>query len=218
MKKFLLFVIMILGCLNATAQEKNDSLVSVTKTSFVGINSLWELGLYYDNQSGILEFVPDGLAINNPTQQEVMWSSALPILARIPLEEGHNYVLRLTLKIPSDGTYWLDMCSWSVGYSYSRQVPVTASDDFQIIDVEYPEYGRSITDGMVFFGFGWVVGTTILKEIEVLEKRNTTDIQSIKVAKSTNNTIYNLAGQKVNTSYKGIVIRNGKKVVTKLDK
>ncbi len=44
-----------------------------------------------------------------------------------------------------------------------------------------------------------------------------TGIQNIKAATKTieNNVIYNLAGQKVNESYKGIVIKNGKKYIQK---
>lgn len=215
MKKLLLFVIIILSCLTANAQQENDDLVSVAKMTFVGIKDLSELGVTYSYQSETLEIVPDGLAIKNPILQDEMRTPLLPILARIPLEEGHDYVLRLTLKVPSNGSYWVDMCSWSVGYYYARQVSVLAGDDFQIIDVEYPEYGRSVTDGTVFLGWGWVVGTTILKEVEVLERRHTADIQSIKDINSPNNDVFNLSGQKVNTTYKGIVIRNGKRVVIK---
>lgn len=215
MKKLLLLIILFLSCLTANAQQENDDLASVAKMTFEGIKDLSELGVYFSTNPESFEIVEDGLAIKNPQKQEVMWSSPIPILARIPLEEGHDYVLRLTLKVPSDGTYWVDMCSWSVGYTYSRQVPVTAGDDFQIIDVEYPEYGCSVTDGMVDFGCGWVVGTTILKEVEVLERRHTADIQSIKDVNYPNNDVFNLSGQKVNTTYKGIVIRNGKRVVMK---
>lgn len=42
-----------------------------------------------------------------------------------------------------------------------------------------------------------------------------TGIESVKTSVVANGTIYNLAGQKVDTSYKGIVIQNGKKFVQK---
>ena len=32
---------------------------------------------------------------------------------------------------------------------------------------------------MIILGWGWVVGTTILKEVELLEKTNTAGIKSI---------------------------------------
>ena len=45
-------------------------------------------------------------------------------------------------------------------------------------------------------------------------KDPTTGINSVKTVEQTNNVIYNLAGQKVNAQYKGIMILNGKKVLT----
>ncbi len=43
----------------------------------------------------------------------------------------------------------------------------------------------------------------------------TTGINTVNVAAEQNSTIFNLAGQKVNEAYKGLVIKNGKKVVMK---
>ena len=40
-------------------------------------------------------------------------------------------------------------------------------------------------------------------------------IQSVKMEKDDNATIYNLAGQKVDNSYKGLIIKNGKKMLQK---
>jgi hypothetical protein len=40
-------------------------------------------------------------------------------------------------------------------------------------------------------------------------------IETLKVANSNNAPIYNLAGQKVNSNFKGIVLQNGKKMVVK---
>jgi hypothetical protein len=48
-----------------------------------------------------------------------------------------------------------------------------------------------------------------------LVKGGATGIQNVQVKKATDNAIYNLAGQKVNASYKGIVIKNGKKYIQK---
>lgn len=212
MKKLLLFIIMIFGCLNTTAQEEGYTLVSVAKKNWVGAN-ISDLGVGFDH-SDYFEIVEDGLAITIPLKQEDPWSIYVPVLARFSLEEGHNYVVRLTLKVPSDGIYSIGMGNWDTSWS-TYQAPVKTKEGFQIIDVEYPEYkGYADGNGFVLFGCGWVVGTTILNEIEIFEKRNTTDILSVKAIKTTNNTIYNLAGQKVSSSYKGIVIQN-KKVVIK---
>ena len=40
-----------------------------------------------------------------------------------------------------------------------------------------------------------------------------TGIQAIKNVKSESNVIYNLAGQKVDAAFKGIVIKNGRKMI-----
>jgi hypothetical protein len=56
---------------------------------------------------------------------------------------------------------------------------------------------------MNFYGFEFVSGTSGIQQT----------IAPAKVIE--NNVIYNLAGQKVNESYKGIVIKNGKKYIQK---
>ena len=209
MRKILLSVIITLSCLGANAQQKNDTLVSISKMNYVGLTELPDV--YYSDLSETLELVSDGLALKNPQQLGEMWEPQFFVLGNLPLEEGHDYVVRLTLKVPSDGTYWVDLCSWNQGVSCARQLSVIASHDFQIIDVEYPEYKCRVIDGMIILGWGWVVGTTILKEVEVLEKTSTAGILSIKSPQGADGAAYNLSGQKVNASYKGIVIRNGKK-------
>ena len=211
-EKLTFIVIIILSCLRANAQSEGETLVSLAKVNFEGITNLSDLGVYYADQEN-LELVPEGLALKNYHRQGEMWEPQMPVIGNLALEEGHDYVVRLTLKVPSNGTYWVDMCSWGMFFSSGCQLSVTASDDFQIIDVEYPEYGCSATDGMIFFGWGWVVGTTILKEVEVLEKTSTAGILSVKAPKDADDAVYNLSGQKIIPSYKGIVIKNGKKVM-----
>ena len=45
--------------------------------------------------------------------------------------------------------------------------------------------------------------------------KETTGITNVNAAESNDDTLYNLAGQKVNAAYKGIVIKNGKKYLVK---
>ena len=67
---------------------------------------------------------------------------------------------------------------------------------------------------------GLVVGATVVKKVEVYEvlgsgaRGGTTVIDSVKAVKS-DGQMYNLAGQKVDASYKGIVIQNGKKRIVR---
>ena len=56
--------------------------------------------------------------------------------------------------------------------------------------------------------------TLVITKIYFLKKSDASAIQKIDAKKSQgNNAIYNLAGQKVNAQYKGVVIKNGKKVI-----
>jgi hypothetical protein len=72
-------------------------------------------------------------------------------------------------------------------------VPVTAGT----VSIEYP------VNSLNFYGFEFVSGTTGIQQT----------IAPAKVIE--NNVIYNLAGQKVNENYKGIVIKSGKKFIQK---
>ena len=47
----------------------------------------------------------------------------------------------------------------------------------------------------------------------IITRGGTDGIQNVEVVTPANNVIYNLSGQKVDASYKGIIIVNGKKVV-----
>lgn len=158
------------------------------------------------------ETTDEGLAITNPYVREQNWYPKTTITdAALSLEEGHDYIVRLTLKVPSDGTYWMFFGRWDV--RLVCEVPVTANDDFQIIDIDFSSFvGNTWRDGFVVLGNGWVAGTTVLKKVQVYERRKggETAMKTVKTVKD-NDAIYSLAGQKVGTSYKGIVIQNGKK-------
>jgi hypothetical protein len=195
-----------------------DSIVNVEKLIY---EMNWDRAEDFISDSPEPEKVPqvrkdEGLALPNPSMQDYIWSPQQVITEnKLDLEEHHDYVVRLTLKVPSDGAYYIELGSLNREEVLSHQVSVKGSDTFQVIDVEYPEYKccDAKDDGFVILGCGWVVGTTILKEVELLERTSTNDILSVKAAKDSNDTLYNLAGQKVDASYKGIVIQNGKKVM-----
>lgn len=215
MRKNLLFVIIMLSCLCANAQEENDTLVSLAKVNFEELTELPIWSSFADGETdATIEIVDDGIAITNPQVQDQSWQPLVTVIGdNLILEEGHDYIVRLTLKVPSDGIYWICMGNWDT--RFISQVAATARDGFQIIDVEYPEYKGRAINAFVVLGLGWVVGTTILKEVEVLEKTSTAGIQSVRSVKDADAVFYNLSGQKVNASYKGIVIQNGKKVMNK---
>ena len=169
----------------------------------------------------------EGLGIINSQIGNWFTDLAYPIA----LEQNHDYIVRLTIKAPSDGTYGVGFGKFlnrdvSKNTWFYREVPVTASEDFQVIDVECVDFAskaedeKYAEDGCVMLDCGRVLGTTIVKKVEVYEKLGS-DAQGnttgLKVVKATNadGAIYNLAGQKVDASYKGIVIQNGKKRIAR---
>lgn len=116
-----------------------------------------------------LKMVADGIAITNPHMQDQVWNPQTAVTDDcLTLEKSHNYIVRLTLKVPSTGTYQVQLGNWDT--HFQCEVPVTASDDWQTIDVEFHELGGNVKgDGHVLLQNGWVVGTTIVKKVEVLE-------------------------------------------------
>jgi hypothetical protein len=218
MKKYFLILFLLLGCLSVNAQEENDSLKLICEKNWEGIEYDYFIMDYAGEGFSDIEVTDEGLAISNAVMSEMIWQPQCIVLDAFSLEEHHDYLVRLTLKVPSDGTYQVVMGSWAT--NDLSQVPSTAGDDFQIIDFEFPDYAGN-TDYMeglnachVLLQCGWVVGTTVVKKAQVYERIHggTTSIPLVK-SPQPNDTLYNLAGQKVNTSYKGLVIQNGKVVI-----
>lgn len=169
---------------------------------------IWE----FEKPDWSYEATDEGLAIINPTLKQLSRDVDTNIIrASLSLEEGHDYIVRLTIKVPSDGIYWMRFGSWE--YNQICEIVVSAKDDFQVFDVYFPNFsGNTWRDGLVSLGSGKMVGTTVLKKVQVYEKKKggTEAIKPVKPEK-TDDALYNLAGQKVSSSYKGIVIKNGKK-------
>ena len=169
---------------------------------------IWE----FEKPDWSYEATDEGLAIINPTMKQSSWVVETSITgAKLSLEEGHDYIVRLTIKVPSEGIYGMLFGGWE--YSQISEIVVPAKDDFQVFDVFFPNFsGNTWRDGYVTLGSGKVVGTTVLKKVQVYEKQKsgTAAIKPVKPVKG-DGAIYNLAGQKVSASYKGIVIKNGKK-------
>lgn len=167
------------------------------------------------------EGTDEGLAITTYRLQEQEWSLWTTVGLNFAIEKGHDYIVRLTLKVPSNGTYQVGFGNWFGGDENTKStfdVPMTAGEDFQLIEVESPNFGENVwDDGYVILSSGWVLGTTVVKKVQVVEKvkGGTAAIKIAKTVRKSDEAIYNLAGQKVNTSYKGLVIKNGKKMIKK---
>lgn len=163
----------------------------------------------------------EGLAITSYHLWEGEWSLTTTVAYNFELKKGHDYITRLTLKVPSDGTYQVAFGKWLGGDDNQRttfDVPMTASEDFQVIEVESLNFGEDVwNDGMVVLSSGSVLGTTVVKKVQVIEKGKGVPaaIKTVKTVRKSDEAFYNLAGQKVNASYKGIVIQSGKKMIKK---
>ena len=153
----------------------------------------------------------------NPRKQDQIWTPQTVVTADgFTVEEDHNYKVIIEVKVPAgEGTYQVQLGSWAT--NFQKEVPVVGNDDWQTLEIEFPEYGGTTDENAahVVFQNGWVVGTSVVKSVKVFEVGGETAIQSVKKAAKANGAIYNLAGQKVNASYKGIVIKDGKKFIQK---
>lgn len=80
-----------------------------------------------------------------------------------------------------------------------------------------PDSGISFADGktvetkLAVSNAGWYY----VYEITLGTEETLAGIKTVKTAKAGNGLIYNLAGQRVDDSYKGLVIKNGQKMIQK---
>ena len=172
----------------------------------------YNLGFWQDGESGATyEMVADGIAVTiiQDMGEGSEWKPQMSVLQGFDLAEDETYIVRVTAKIPSSGNLQINMGDWSTNKQYV--VAVTGSDEFQDIDVEFPDFPGDATNAHVLFQAGRLVGTNILKEVKVIHVGSTA-IKTVKTAAAAKAGVrYNLAGQKVDANYKGVVIMDGKK-------
>ena len=157
----------------------------------------------------------EGLIIEStPAEGANYWEPQIPMIGHIPaITEGGQYQVKFTLVAPADGEIRLDFCSWDgTGATSAYVINVTAGESEYVVD--FPDYPTECTDAMIFYQCGKMPGTHVIKNVQVIDLEGTA-IQSVKKAAKADGAIYNLAGQKVNASYKGIVIKDGKKFIQK---
>jgi len=110
------------------------------------------------------------------------------------------------------------VCGWKevngVEYTYS-DVPMGAFSD----EADYltnPDIRTYLIDGqnkVTFTNAGNQLCFVLVVDVATDKTIIPTGINSVKAAQANDDAVYNLAGQKVSESYKGIVIKNGKKVI-----
>lgn len=142
---------------------------SLYKVNYEGL-TVFNHGLEFDSNSGVtMEMVADGLAINNPsTQSNIMFPQVVLTDKCLTLQQGHNYIVRLTMKAPSNGgDYEVILGNQDC---VGARVSVTASNGFQVIDFHFQNFTRNAdADGYIRLLPGLVQGTTIVKEVQFLE-------------------------------------------------
>jgi hypothetical protein len=214
MKKWFTILAMALMAVSANAQEEGE----LGEKLIYEINWEGKWPGVYDGED-TWQGTDEGMSITTSRLMESMWDIRSCVGYEITIEQGHEYIVRLTVKVPSDGTYNVGLGNWWEGKTCSWCViSATASKDFQVIDAEIPAVDFTFDgDALVLFDSGWVLGTTVVKEVQVIEKMKggTAAIKTAKTVQKSDDAIYNLAGQKVNASYKGLVIKNGKKIIKK---
>ena len=186
------------------------------ENDFTGITEFTGWTQFDDSQTdGKVEVDPDGVAITVGIQTGQLWQPQVMVVpdGSFNLEEDGNYKVIVTAKFPTDGTLQINMGSWSA--NDQAQFPVEATGDFQEVVCDFEGWSVTAEGAHLLFQCGDFQGTTILKSIKVIQIGDESAIQNVKVAEKADNAIYNLAGQKVSASYKGFVIKNGKKYIQK---
>ena len=169
----------------------------------------------------------EGLEINVPSAGENYWNPQTVVLniegekvadnpdAPAVLAEDGRYQVIITAKHPA-GHLQVNLGSWDDGVSLQKDFDVEEAADFHEIVIDFSEGWPAdcFSNVHVLWQSGALPGLSVLKSIQIIDL-NATAIKTVKAGKKFEGAIYNLAGQKVNASYKGVVIKDGKKYIQK---
>ena len=186
------------------------------ENDFTGITEFTGWNQFGDGQEGSVGVDPDGVAITVGSQTGQLWQPQTMIVpdGSFNLVEDGNYKVVVVAKFPTAGTLQINMGSWSA--NDQATFPVEASDDFQTIECLFEGWSVNAEGAHLLFQNGDFLGTTIVKSIKIIDlDGDGTGIEAVKANQLANGAIFNLAGQKVNANYKGVVIQNGKKFIQK---
>ena len=169
----------------------------------------------------------EGLEINVPSAGENYWNPQTVVLnipglpvadnpdAPAVLAEDGQYQVVIVAKHPA-GHLQVNLGSWDDGVSLQKDFDVEEAADFHEIVIDFSEGWPAdcFSNVHVLWQSGALPGLSVLKSIQIIDL-NATAIKTVKAGKKFEGAIYNLAGQKVNASYKGVVIKDGKKYIQK---
>jgi hypothetical protein len=169
----------------------------------------------------------EGLEINVPAAGENYWNPQTVVLniegekvadnpdAPAVLAEDGRYQVIIVAKHPA-GHLQVNLGTWDDGVSLQKDFDVEEAADFHEIVVDFSEGWPAdcFSNVHVLWQSGALPGLSVLKSIQIIDL-DATAIKTVKAGKKFDGAIYNLAGQKVNASYKGVVIKEGKKYIQK---
>jgi hypothetical protein len=169
----------------------------------------------------------EGLEINVPSAGDNYWNPQTVVLniegekvadnpdAPAILAEDGQYQVVIVAKHPA-GHLQVNLGTWDDGVSLQKDFDVEEAADFHEIVVDFSEGWPAdcFSNVHVLWQSGALPGLSVLKSIQIIDL-NATAIKTVKAGKKFEGAIYNLAGQKVNASYKGVVIKDGKKFIQK---
>ena len=166
MKQLFAIFVMVFMTLGVNAQNSNV----IAEKDWTGCTEddlLWYQ--FGDGQQGSVTATDDGIAISIPTKSEVPYEPQTTIIDNFSLVEGHSYVVRITVKIPSDGQLQVNMGDWNG--NEQDFFDVTGSEDFQELEIEFPNYPYTInSEAHILFQSGFIVGTCVVKKVQVIDK------------------------------------------------
>ncbi|MCR5239753.1 MAG: hypothetical protein K6E15_06250, partial [Prevotella sp.] len=101
MKKVLFIVAALFAVVSVNAQEENNELVSLLKVNFMDVSPNY---MPTGDNHIIVEPADEGLALSNPINpidfDNWWWSKVVLSDDCLMLQEKHNYIVRLTIKVP----------------------------------------------------------------------------------------------------------------------
>ena len=176
--------------------------------------SEWDGGWYSTDYAEVSVEQGTGLIINCTSDGTTnYWEPQVPMIGGIEtIDEGGQYQVEFSFISPAAGEIRLDFYSWDGSGATMAQVFEVAEGENNLT-IDFLDYPTPCTNAGIFYQCGKIPGKHIIKSVKVIDLE-TEAIQSVKAAQN-DGAIYNLAGQKVNASYKGVVIKNGKKFLQK---
>ena len=179
--------------------------------------SEWDGGWYSTDYAEVSVEQGTGLIINCSSDGTTnYWEPQVPMIGGIAeIDEGGQYQVEFSFISPAAGEIRLDFYSWAEGENASMAQVFEVAEGENTLTIDFLDYPTGTHNAGIFYQCGKIPGKHIIKYVKVIDLEGADAIQNVKAAKKADDAIYNLAGQKVSASYKGFVIKNGKKYIQK---